>query len=68
MFIPILPSGKSDPFLEFSRQLLDGSFALAHRTEVIKNTLNPNWRPFKINTRRLCNNNPDTVIKVRFHE
>ena len=58
------PTGKSDPYLEFHRQLLDGSYALAHRTEFIKNTLNPKWRPMKINTRRLCDNNPDTVIKV----
>jgi len=56
--------GKSDPFLEFHRQLLDGSYALAHRTEYIKNTLNPSWKPMKINTRRLCDNNPDTVIRV----
>lgn len=56
--------GKSDPFLEFSRQLIDGSYTLAHRTEYIANTLNPNWKPMKINTRRLCDNNPDTVIKV----
>ena len=57
-------SGKSDPFIEFHRQMIDGSFALAHRTEFIKNTLNPIWKPMKINTRRLCDNNPDTIIKV----
>ncbi|KAL5260858.1 hypothetical protein ACHWQZ_G006780 [Mnemiopsis leidyi] len=60
--------GKSDPYLEFHRELLDGSYTLAHRTEYIKNTLNPRWKPMKINTRRLCDNNPDTVIKVQCHD
>ncbi|XP_063694395.1 copine-3-like isoform X2 [Bolinopsis microptera] len=60
--------GKSDPYLEFHRQLLDGSYSLAHRTEFIKNTLNPNWKAMKINTRRLCDNNPDTVIKVECYD
>uniref|UniRef100_A0A671NVK8 Copine-3 n=1 Tax=Sinocyclocheilus anshuiensis TaxID=1608454 RepID=A0A671NVK8_9TELE len=45
--------GKSDPYLEFYRQTETG-WQLAHRTEVVKNNLNPCWRPFKIPLRSLC--------------
>jgi len=27
--------GKSDPYLEFSRQMADGKFVAVHRTEVL---------------------------------
>uniref|UniRef100_A0A8C4NRR6 Copine 3 n=1 Tax=Dicentrarchus labrax TaxID=13489 RepID=A0A8C4NRR6_DICLA len=42
----------SDPFLEFYRQTETG-WQLAHRTEVVKNNLNPTWRPFRISLRSL---------------
>ena len=38
--------GKSDPFLQFSRANEDGSFTVVHRTEEIKNTLDPKWNAF----------------------
>uniref|UniRef100_A0A674MIT6 Copine III n=1 Tax=Takifugu rubripes TaxID=31033 RepID=A0A674MIT6_TAKRU len=38
--------GKSDPYLEFFKQTPTG-WQLAHRTEVVKNNLNPTWRPFQ---------------------
>ncbi|KAF3860022.1 hypothetical protein F7725_000277 [Dissostichus mawsoni] len=40
--------GKSDPFLVFYRSNEDGTFTICHKTEVIKNTLNPVWQPFTI--------------------
>ncbi len=33
--------------------------------QVIKNTLNPVWRPFEMSTQKLCSNDPVRVIKVR---
>ncbi|KAK3577893.1 hypothetical protein CHS0354_008288 [Potamilus streckersoni] len=57
--------GKSDPYLEFSRANEDGSFTLTHRTEVIKNTLNPTWAPFQVMARTLCNGDPDRTIRVQ---
>uniref|UniRef100_H2ZQ72 C2 domain-containing protein n=1 Tax=Ciona savignyi TaxID=51511 RepID=H2ZQ72_CIOSA len=45
--------GKSDPFLEFHRIGPDGKLMMVHRTEYIKNTLNPTWKPFKISLRTL---------------
>uniref|UniRef100_A0A915DAZ3 C2 domain-containing protein n=1 Tax=Ditylenchus dipsaci TaxID=166011 RepID=A0A915DAZ3_9BILA len=51
--------GKSDPFLEFYRILEDGSRQMVHRTEVIKKTVNPEWKPFEMTVRHLCENNKD---------
>uniref|UniRef100_A0A8C6YFI8 Copine 8 n=1 Tax=Naja naja TaxID=35670 RepID=A0A8C6YFI8_NAJNA len=51
--------GKSDPFLVFFRSNEDGSFTICHKTEVIKNTLNPVWQAFKISIRALCNGDYD---------
>ncbi len=36
--------------------------------QVIKNTLNPVWRPFEMSTQKLCSNDPVRVIKVRERE
>ncbi|RUS84077.1 hypothetical protein EGW08_008189 [Elysia chlorotica] len=60
--------GKSDPFLTFSRSNEDGSYTVVHRTEVIKKTLNPTWRPFCISIRSLCNGDYDRAIKVECHD
>jgi len=56
--------GKSDPFLEFSRSTESNQYILVHRSEVIKNTLNPEWRQFNIKVRALCNGDDDRDIKV----
>uniref|UniRef100_A0A671MUR0 Copine-3 n=1 Tax=Sinocyclocheilus anshuiensis TaxID=1608454 RepID=A0A671MUR0_9TELE len=55
--------GKSDPYLEFYRQTETG-WQLAHRTEVVKNNLNPCWKPFKIPLRSLCAGDMQKPIKV----
>ncbi|KAA8591135.1 hypothetical protein FQN60_002078 [Etheostoma spectabile] len=47
--------GKSDPFMVFYRSNEDGTFTICHKTEVVKNTLNPVWQPFSIPVRALCN-------------
>ncbi|NXF51050.1 CPNE3 protein, partial [Oceanites oceanicus] len=56
--------GKSDPYLEFHKQTGDGNWVMVHRTEVIKNNLNPVWRPFKISLNSLCYSDMDKSIKV----
>eukprot|EP00117_Sycon_ciliatum_P040172 scpid64233/ scgid29563/ Copine-3; Copine III len=56
--------GKSDPFLEFSRSNPDGSFSVAHRTEVIKSTLNPSWKPTSVGSRQLCNSDYQRSIRI----
>ncbi|KAF6716414.1 Copine-3 [Oryzias melastigma] len=55
--------GKSDPFLEFFKETETG-WQLAHRTEVVKNTLNPVWKPFRIPVQSLCGGDVEKSIKV----
>ncbi|MEJ1288042.1 hypothetical protein NN561_019071 [Cricetulus griseus] len=52
--------GKSDPFLVFYRSNEDGTFTICHKTEVMKNTLNPVWQTFSIPVRALCNGDYDS--------
>uniref|UniRef100_A0A8D0A3A5 Copine-3 n=1 Tax=Sander lucioperca TaxID=283035 RepID=A0A8D0A3A5_SANLU len=59
--------GKSDPFLEFYKPTETG-WQLAHRTEVIKNTLNPVWRPFRIPLQSLCGGDVEKSIKVECYD
>ncbi|XP_074646733.1 copine-8-like isoform X2 [Tubulanus polymorphus] len=56
--------GKSDPFLVFHRSNPDNTWTVVHKTEVIKNTLDPTWRPFSVPVRKLCNGDYDRLIKV----
>uniref|UniRef100_A0A8C6NMW1 Copine 8 n=1 Tax=Nothobranchius furzeri TaxID=105023 RepID=A0A8C6NMW1_NOTFU len=56
--------GKSDPFLVFYRSNEDGTFTICHKTEVVKNTLNPVWQAFKIPVRALCNGDYDSISFV----
>ncbi|TST85770.1 Copine-5 [Bagarius yarrelli] len=51
--------GKSDPFMVFFRSNEDGTFTICHKTEVVKNTLNPVWQSFNIPVRALCNGDYD---------
>ncbi|XP_029318321.1 copine-8 [Cottoperca gobio] len=60
--------GKSDPFLVFYRSNEDGTFTICHKTEVVKNTLNPVWQAFKIPVRALCNGDHDRTIKVEVYD
>ena len=56
--------GKSDPYLEFQRCNEDNTYTVVHRTEVIKNTLNPIWKVFTIPVQVLCNGDYQRNIKV----
>uniref|UniRef100_A0AAQ6ISE4 Copine VII n=1 Tax=Anabas testudineus TaxID=64144 RepID=A0AAQ6ISE4_ANATE len=55
---------KSDPFLEIYRINDDETEQLVHRTEVIKNNLNPVWEPFKVSLISLCSCDEDRKLKV----
>ncbi|XP_070809328.1 copine-2 isoform X2 [Pituophis catenifer annectens] len=56
--------GKSDPFLEFYKQGDDGKWMLVHRTEVIKYTLDPVWKPFTVPLISLCDGETEKQIKI----
>uniref|UniRef100_A0A4W6DJX0 Copine Vb n=1 Tax=Lates calcarifer TaxID=8187 RepID=A0A4W6DJX0_LATCA len=55
--------GKSDPFHGLLQK-----FTICHKTEVVKNTLNPVWQPFTIPVRALCNGDYDRTIKVEVYD
>ncbi|XP_056155079.1 copine-3-like isoform X2 [Lampris incognitus] len=57
----------SDPFLEVYRQTEYG-WQLAHRTEVVKNNLNPIWRPIRIPLQGLCGGDMEKPIKVECYD
>ncbi|XP_033106485.1 copine-5-like [Anneissia japonica] len=44
------------------------SFTIAHKTEYIKNTLDPTWREFCIPVASLCNGDYDRTIKVECYD
>uniref|UniRef100_G3PT78 Copine VII n=1 Tax=Gasterosteus aculeatus aculeatus TaxID=481459 RepID=G3PT78_GASAC len=54
---------KSDPFLEIYRINDDETEQLVHRTEVIKNNLNPVWEPFKVSLISLCSCDEERKLK-----
>uniref|UniRef100_F6RFV3 Copine 8 n=1 Tax=Bos taurus TaxID=9913 RepID=F6RFV3_BOVIN len=43
-------------------------FTICHKTEVVKNTLNPVWQAFKISVRALCNGDYDRTVKVEVYD
>ncbi|XP_023339051.1 copine-8 [Eurytemora carolleeae] len=60
--------GKSDPFLEISRCTENNTYILVHRTEVIKKTLNPNWKSFQLKVGTLCNGDYERDLKVDIYD
>ncbi|XP_067651173.1 copine-3-like isoform X4 [Haliotis asinina] len=60
--------GKSDPYLEILKKAPDGSWQVVHRTEVVKNTLNPNWRQFSVSVHSLCGGDRDSELKIDVYD
>jgi len=60
--------GKSDPFIEILRSTESNQYILVHRTEVMKNTLNPNWKPFQISVRSLSNGDDDRDLRFDVYD
>ncbi|XP_076035926.1 copine-8-like isoform X2 [Oratosquilla oratoria] len=60
--------GKSDPFLIFYRCQLDNTYVPVHKTEVIKNTLNPVWKPMVVPLRILCGGDYERMIKIECYD
>ncbi|KAH8855223.1 uncharacterized protein DC041_0008731 [Schistosoma bovis] len=51
--------GKSDPYVIIYRRNERGKLQKCYRSEVIKNTLFPDWKPILICLDRLCGGNID---------
>jgi len=60
--------GKSDPYLEISRSTECNQYVLVHRTEVVKNTLNPEWKQFRLEVRNLCNGDYHRDLKFSVYD
>ncbi|RDD40595.1 Copine-8 [Trichoplax sp. H2] len=60
--------GKSDPFLVIHRMNADGSYVAVHKTEIIKNTLNPSWKKFTISAKKLCNADYTRSLKIECYD
>ncbi|XP_025114757.1 copine-3-like isoform X4 [Pomacea canaliculata] len=60
--------GKSDPYLEILRSTPGGSWQLVHRTEVVKNNLNPSWKPFELSVNTLCGRNKKQIMKFDVYD
>ena len=48
---------KSDPYLKFLKIRTDNSLIEAGRSEIIKDNLNPHWKPVQISVPRLLSEN-----------
>jgi len=57
--------GKSDPFVVISKAMDDGTYAQVHKSEVIKNNLNPDWKQFTLRVASLTGGKPDSR-KIKF--
>ena len=60
--------GKSDPFLEIHRSTESNQYILVHRTEVVKCTLDPQWKQFQIPVRSLCNGDDDRDLRMDVYD
>ncbi len=47
---------KSDPYLKFLKVRTDNSFVEAARTEIVLNTLTPDWKPIEVSLAKLIAN------------
>eukprot|EP00041_Stephanoeca_diplocostata_P031275 m.971104 g.971104 ORF g.971104 m.971104 type:complete len:571 (-) comp23926_c0_seq9:3608-5320(-) len=60
--------GKSDPFLTLASLMPNGTHAVFHKTEVIKNNLNPTWRQFEIPVTVFCAGDYDREIQIACYD
>ncbi|PAA63504.1 hypothetical protein BOX15_Mlig028292g1 [Macrostomum lignano] len=57
--------GKSDPYVIIEKRNDKGRLVRAYRTEVIKNTLDPDWKPVKVSMDKLCGGDFGREIRFR---
>ncbi len=57
--------GKIDQFIQIYRSTNDGQWASVYKSEHITNTYTPNWKRFKIETRRLCYDDMNREILIK---
>lgn len=60
--------GKSDGFLVFKRAAEGGAWVTVHKTEVVKNSLNPVWQPIKLSLTQLANGDWERPLLVELYD
>jgi hypothetical protein len=60
--------GKSDPFLVINQVQSGERLVPVVKTEVIKNTLNPVWKPLTIKAQQLCNGDLDRPLAIECYD
>ena len=60
--------GRSDPFLLIYRCEDDGKWVQVYRSEVIKFTYNPDWKPFTLRAEDLCKGDPSRPIIIECYD
>ena len=60
--------GTSDPYFTISSESSDGQSELVYRSEVIKNNLNPRWRPFQLDMLKLCNGDYNKRLNFQVYD
>lgn len=55
-------------YLKNFSKLIIFSFTVCAKTEVIKNTLNPNWKQQVLPIQVLCNGDRDRTIKIEVYD
>jgi len=59
--------GKSNPVLKLCRMAGDSGFVTVYESEVVKKNLSPEWNPFSIKVRKLCNADYQRPIKAEVY-
>lgn len=60
--------GKSDPFLVFHTSSDGVSYVQTFKSEVLKKTLNPVWKPMIVPARTLCAGDHNQSIKIECYD
>lgn len=56
--------GKSDPYVQISREFSDGSYVVVYKTLHQLNNLNPIWKFQEISLLKLCNGDNDATLAI----
>eukprot|EP01083_Nonionella_stella_P203180 741593_1 len=57
--------GSIDPFIQIYRLTNDNSYASVYKSEHYRNTYKPNYKRFKIESRRLCHGDMNREILIK---
>jgi len=60
--------GKSDPFAVIERSREGNEWVAVHKTEVIKNNLNPKWKTLRLSMQKLCNGDIHRPIRFLIYD